>query len=99
MNEDDRDDLVSEVADAVAWNEDVDWDRCARRAAPARRRMLDNLRALVPVFATGDAAGADSAASARAAELAAGGLVHRAVPVLFGIAALELAAPAWRRCT
>ena len=46
MNDDDRDDLVSEAADAVAWNEEVDWDRCARRAAPARRRMLDNLRAL-----------------------------------------------------
>ncbi len=92
MNDDDRDDLVSEAADAVAWNEDVDWDRCARRAAPARRRMLDNLRALAPVFATGDAAGADSAASVRAAEPAAGGFVHRAVAVLFGIAALELAA-------
>ena len=92
MSSDDRDDLVSEAADAVAWNEDVDWDRCARRAAPARRRMLDNLRALAPVFATGDAAGADSAGSVRAAEPAAGGLVHRAVPVLFGIAALELAA-------
>ena len=92
MNDDDRDDLVSEAADAVAWNEDVDWDRCARHAAPARRRMLDNLRALAPVFATGDAAGAHSGTSAGAAELAAGGLVHRAVPVLFGIAALELAA-------
>ena len=92
MNDDDRDDLVSEVADAVAWNEEVDWDRCARRAAPARRRMLDNLRALAPVFATGDAAGADSAASVRAAEPAAGGVVHRAVTVLFAIAALELAA-------
>ena len=92
MNDDDRDDLVSEAADAVAWNEEVDWDRCARRAAPARRRMLDNLRALAPVFATGDAAGVDSAASVRAAEPAAGGFVHRAVAVLFVIAALELAA-------
>ena len=92
MNDDDRDDLVSEAADAVAWNEEVDWDRCARRAAPARRRMLDNLRALAPFFGSGDAAGVDSAASARAAEPAAGGFVQRAVTVLFAIAVLELAA-------
>ena len=94
MNSDDRDDPVSEAADAVAWNEDVDWERYARQAAPAHRRMLDNLRALAPAFATGDAAGVGSPASARAAEPAAGSLVRRAVAVLFAIAALELAATA-----
>ena len=100
MSSDDRDDPVAEAADAVAWNEGVDWERYARQAAPARRRMLDGLRALAPVFATADAAGADSPASARAAEPAAGSLVRRAVAVLFAIAALELAAVAvllpWR---
>ena len=94
MNSDDRDDPVSEAADAVVWNEDVDWERYAREAAPARRRMLDNLRALAPAFATGDVAEAGSPASARAAEPAAGSLVRRAVAVLFAIAALELAAAA-----
>ena len=89
-----RDDPVSEAVDAVVWNEDVDWERYARQAAPAQRRMLDNLRALAPAFATGDAAVAGSPASARAAEPAAGSLVRRAVAVLFAIAALELAAAA-----
>ena len=94
MNSDDRDDPVSEAADAVVWNEDVDWERYARQAAPAHRRMLDNLRALAPAFATGDAAEAGSPASARAAEPAPGSLVRRAVAVLFAMAALELAAAA-----
>ena len=92
MGNDDRDDLVSEVADAVAWNQDVQWDRCARRANPAGRRMLDNLRALAPVFASPDTAGPRSLASATAAGPSAGVFARRAVNPLIAIAALEVAA-------
>ena len=92
MNSEDRDDLVSEAADAVAWNEDVDWDRYARGAAPGRRRMLDNLRALALVFAAGDTARVDPAASARGGEPATGRVVPGAVTVLAAIATVELAA-------
>lgn len=92
MSSDDRDAVVAEAADAVAWNQDVRWDRCARRATPTGRRLLDNLRALAPVFASGDTARPDSVTSATAAEPAAGDSVHPAITVLVAIAALELAA-------
>ena len=100
MSSEDRDDVVSEAADALAWNEDVDWDRCAEGTTPADRRILDNLRALAPVFAAGDTAGPGSVTSGRTAEPAAGMLVRQALRVLFAIAALEVAAAAvllpWR---
>ena len=51
MGSADHDRLVGDAADAVAWHEDVHWDRRARLATPAGRRMLDNLRALAPMFA------------------------------------------------
>ena len=92
MSSDDRDEIVAEAADAVAWNQDVRWDRCARRATRTGRQLLDNLRALAPIFAAGDAAGSDSATSGRAAEPAASDSVHPAITVLVAIAALELAA-------
>ena len=100
MDSEDRNDLVSETADAVAWNEDVEWDRCAESATPANRRMLDNLRALAPVFAAGGIAGPGSVTSGRTAEPAAGVFVQQALRVLCAIAALEVAAAAvllpWR---
>ena len=92
MSSDDRDEVVAEAADAVAWNQDVQWDRCARRATPTGRQLLDNLRALAPVFAAGDTARPDSVTSGRAAEPAAGDSVHPAITLLVAIAALELAA-------
>ena len=92
MSSDDRDEVLAEAADAVAWNQDLRWDRCARRATPAGRQSLDNLRALAPIFASGDTARPDSVTSARAAEPAAGDSVHPALTVLVAIAALELAA-------
>lgn len=46
-----RDPLLFDLADAVAANQDVDWDRCVRRAPPGHRRALDNLRAVARVFA------------------------------------------------
>ncbi|MCY4123012.1 MAG: serine/threonine-protein kinase [Acidobacteria bacterium] len=89
---DDREDFLSQAADAVAWNHEVHWDRCAGRATPAGRRTLDNLRALAPVFAGADSARREPAAAARAADPVAEGIVHRVVTVLMVIAALELAA-------
>ena len=92
MSSDDRDDLVSEAADAVAWNQDLPWDWWASRATPAGRRTLDNLRALAPVFASGDTAQPNSVAhAAEAKDPATGGFVQRAVTVLVSIAALEVA--------
>ena len=52
--------LLSDIADAVASNRDVDWDRCARVASAGQRRALGNLRALVPLFKLPAAAGAAS---------------------------------------
>ena len=92
MGSDDRDDLLSEAADGVAWNHEVRWGRCARRVTPAGRRTLDNLRALAPVFAAADAARPEPEASARAAGRVTESVVHRVVTVLMAIAALELAA-------
>ena len=86
--EDVRGDLVVEVADELTRNQTVQWERCARLAAPADRRALDILRAMAPAVlgrdARGDAslAGPDSYWSA---------LARRATRVLAAIAALEVA--------
>ncbi len=47
-----EDDLVEDVADAVATSRDVEWDSCAQRATHADRRRLDNLRALSAIFSS-----------------------------------------------
>ena len=39
--------VLFEVADAVALQQDVDWERCAERAAPAQRQALGHLRTVV----------------------------------------------------
>ena len=83
----DRDDLAVSVADALTRNQQIPWERCARLATPANRRLLDNLRALAPVFTADDTAGPDTV---RAAAPAAAGFLHRAVSVLFAIASLEV---------
>ena len=51
MDEDGRDRVVVEVADALTLDQDVDWDRRAREAAPASRRTLDNLRLVAGLLA------------------------------------------------
>ena len=84
-------DLVSEAADAVAWNRDVPWDRWTRQATPAGRRSLDSLRKLAPLFSAVDTAGPDSVTPTWAADLAVGGFVQRAATVLVCVAALEVA--------
>ena len=40
------------MADAVTLNQDVQWERCARLAAAADRRALDNLREVTRAFYT-----------------------------------------------
>ena len=55
--------VLFEVADAVALEQDVDWERCAERAAPAQRQALGHLRTV---------AGICRAAGRRAAAPAAG---------------------------
>ncbi len=88
-----RDDLVVDVADAVTLNQRVQWDRCARLAAPADRRVLDNLGLLAQVFAGGRAAGDREVASATTSQISYGGVfVRRVLAVLIAIAAVELLA-------
>ena len=36
------DDLVTDVADALTLNQEVEWERCAEPATPANRRVLDS---------------------------------------------------------
>ena len=51
--------LLSDVADAVALQQEVDWARCAEQARPAQRHALDHLRTFAGIcrgggFANGD---------------------------------------------
>ena len=91
MSSDDREDLLSAAADAVAWNRAAPWNRWARRTTPDGHQALDKLRTLAPVFASVDTAEADAAPHARVPDPVADGFVHRAVSVLVAIAALEVA--------
>ena len=56
--------LLLEVADAVAREQYVDWERCAERAAPAQRQAIGHLRAVAGISR---AHGARAAAPAEAA--------------------------------
>ena len=88
-----RRDVVADVADAVTLNQDVQWNRCARLAAPAERRLLDNLGVLAQVFASGRAAGdreAISTATSRVPQ--AGVFVRRVLRALVAVAAVEVVA-------
>lgn len=90
MGSAEQDRLVGDAADAVAWHEDVQWDRRARRATPAGRRMLDNLRALAPLFAASRAQ-ARATSTTGATEPQAGAGVPRAAKALVAIAGVEVA--------
>ena len=93
MRDNDRDDLLVDVADAVTLNQRVEWDRCARLAAPAERRVLDNLCVLAQVFAGGHAAGDREVTAAATTEASyAGVFVRRVLTVLVAVAALEIVA-------
>ena len=90
MGDEEREELVVDVADALTLDQEVDWDRCARQATAANRGALDNLRLIAEVFAGSRAAG-DAMAAASPPTLA-GRLVRLAVRALLGIAAVEVAA-------
>ena len=94
MDNDGRDDVVVDVAEALTLNQDVQWDRCARLATPASRRSLDGLRVVARVreacHAAADASPGSSAATT--AEPSAGVLVRRAACTIVAIAAVEVAA-------
>ena len=87
---DKRGDILTDVADALTRNQEVQWEGCARLATPANRRALDNLRALAGAF--------KDRISGRAAPPAAGDplygsiLVRRAAQAIIAIAAIEVAA-------
>ena len=88
MGEDRRDPVVVDVADALTLDQDVDWDRCAREAAPASRRTLENLRLVADLLAHFRAPGDTAAASA----LPGGVAVRFAVRALIAVSALWAAA-------
>ncbi len=90
MGSADQDEVVGEAADAVAWNEEVQWDRRAQVATPAGRRMLDNLRALAPLFAADRARGVRAGAAEGPADPQAGAGVPRAVWALVAVAVVEV---------
>ena len=86
-------DVVGDAADAVALNQNVQWEQCARLATPAERRALDTLRELSPIFAGSDAARlAPSSVLEPSVGLRAGAFVSRAVHVLMAAAAVQVAA-------
>ena len=89
MGEEERDRLVVDVADALTLNQDVDWDRCAREAAPASRRTLDNLRLVADLLASVRVQGEEAAGETATGSRLPGGVVVRlAVRALIAFAAL-----------
>ncbi len=85
-----RDDLVVDVADALSLNQRVQWEQCERRATPANRRALDNLRCLARAL-TGEAA-AGEAAPTDDARGRAGAVWRRPAQALVAVAGVEVAA-------
>ena len=80
--------LLFEVADAVALQQDVDWEGCAERAAPAQRRALGHLRAVAAICR---AAGRRAAGPVMSAGRDGRGsrLQRRAFGALVAVAALQ----------
>jgi len=88
-----RDDLVTDVADALTLDQEVEWERCAGLATPANRRVLDSLRDLGAIFAGRPAAGAAlRSGPPPGSEPFAGARVRRALHALLAIAAVDVAA-------
>jgi len=87
---DKRGDLVTDVADALTRNQEVQWEGCGRLATPANRRALDNLRALAGAFK--DRITGRAASSADGDPLYGSILVRRAAQAIIAIAAIEVAA-------
>ena len=84
-------DVVVDAADAVTLNQDVEWERCERLAAPASRGALDNLRLLSRAFAPEHVSGhARADPSLTDSGPYAGPLVRRFLGVMVAIAAVEV---------
>ena len=80
--------LLSDVADAVAAQQEVDWNRCAQRALPGERNALDHLRAFAGICrAAGQRAGSFAVPAGRDSQ--GSRLVRRAVGMLVGVALLQ----------
>ena len=94
VGNDDRDDVVADVAEAVTLNQDVQWDRCARLATPASRRLLDGLRVVARVREAfhGPADASPGSSAATTTEPSAGVFVRRAAYTIVAVAAVEVAA-------
>ena len=80
--------LVVEIADELTRNQTVQWERCARLAAPADRAALDNLRAIAPAILGRDAPG-DAPPAGPGSSWSA--LARWGTRVLGAIAAIEVA--------
>ena len=93
MRNENPDAIIVDAADAVTLNQDVQWERCARLAAPASRGALDNLRTLSRAFASGHGAGRAPVNPALSdSEPYAGPFVRRVLNALVAIAAVEVVA-------
>ena len=91
MSDDDRNDLIADVADALTLDHDVQWDRCAELAAPADREKLENLRVIARVFRSRRHAGQTLAAAAATGPVPhAGPFVGRVFRALMVIATVEV---------
>ena len=80
--------VLFEVADAVALEEDVDWERCEERAPPAQRQALGHLRT---VAAISRAAGRGAVATAAVRDGSGFRLERRALAALAVVALLQSA--------
>ena len=88
-----RDGLLLDVADAVASNQQVDWDRARHAARVDQRRPLDSLRDLSRMF--GAAGGLQDAASSRhhpAGDSSGTSFLRFAIGALVAVAALQVVA-------
>ena len=93
MSDDRQKDLIGDVAEALTLDRDVQWDRCAKRAGPADREKILNLRIISRVFRSRPTAGqASGTAPAASPDPRAGTFVRRAVDALIAIAAVEVTA-------
>lgn len=91
MSDDDRNDLIADVADALTLGHDVQWDRCAQLATPADQEKLENLRVIARVFKSRLHAGQTPAAlSAPGPDPHAGAFMGRVFRLLMVIAAVEV---------
>ncbi len=92
MSDDNRNDLIVDVADALTLDHDVQWDRCAELAAPADREKLENLRVIARVLRSrrhGDPMSESLPAIGPGSST--GALMGRVFSALMAVAAVEVA--------